>query len=319
MALALAGVVAAAVIVLLVHHVRKPISLRGAVIKEDADSRKQSPITDVEITVADGFPTAATKSDFSGYFKLTLPLGIRRGRPITLRFRHADYQPLDLKDVVSDKLYIVRLVPIRQDLPAQPNHPETTVANVFVRYSIETTTTLNIGTGIKIFQIDNKGGVPCEHHAPCSPDGKWRAAVGSASLDAGEGNVYENARLSCIAGPCPFVKIVSDGFSRGGRNIAVSVLGWSDTTTFLLQAEVFREEISDIVRETYPVIFGQSINFTLPSAAEGPSLEAEINGTHIIFPLGPAPVLSWADCNVRAGKDQSKSYRCELKPGYGFR
>ncbi len=135
----------------------------------------------------------------------------------------------------------------------------------------------------------------------------------------GTETVNENARLSCIAGPCPFTKIVSDGFSRGGRNIAVTVLGWSDTTTFLFLVEVFRHQISDIVRESYPVIFGDSLNFTLPGSAEGSSLEAEIDGTNIVFPLRPSPTLSWADCKVRVGKDQSKIYRCELRPRYRFR
>jgi len=38
-----------------------------------------------------------------------------------------------------------------------------------------------------------------------------------------------------------------------------------------------------------------------------------------VFPLGPAPVLSWATCRVRDEKNQAKDYRCELKPGYEFR
>jgi hypothetical protein len=312
------GVLLIAMIVVISHHA-KPISLRGAVIKQDADARRQSPITDVEVSVADGLTITPTKSDFSGSFKLTLPWRVLPGHPIILRFRHPDYEPLDLKDTVSDKLYVVHMVPIHPVVDNQLNRPEIAVADVFVRYSIETSTALNIGTGLKTFQVENAANIRCNYHTPCSPDGKWKAAINSASLDAGSGNEYENARLSCIAGPCPFTKVVSDGFSRGGRVITVSVLGWSDTTTFLLQAEVFRNEISDIVRESYPVIFGDSLNFTLPAAAEGPSLEAEIDGANIVFPLGPSPALSWADCNVRVGKDRSKIYRCELKLGYRFR
>ena len=179
---------------------------------------------------------------------------------------------------------------------------------------------MNIGTGIKTFQVENTANVECDHHAPCSPDGKWKGATGSVSLDAGAGNQYEDARFSCIAGPCPFTKVTSDGFSSGGRTISVTVLNWSDTSTFLLQAEVFRNELSNIVRESYPVIFGESLNFSLPANAEGPTLEAELNGTKIVFPLGPGATsnLSWVDCNVRIGKDQSRIYRCELKPGYQF-
>jgi hypothetical protein len=96
-------------------------------------------------------------------------------------------------------------------------------------------------------------------------------------------------------------------------------LDWSDTTTFLLQAEVYRSASVNLLRVTYPVIFGRSLNFTLPSDAQGPTLEAEMSGSQVIFPLGPDPILSWADCNVRAEKVQGKDYRCELKPGYGFK
>jgi len=57
----------------------------------------------------------------------------------------------------------------------------------------------------------------------------------------------------------------------------------------------------------------------LPAKAQGPSIEAEMNGSRIVFPLGPTPVLSWADCNVRVEKNQVKDYRCELKAGYQYR
>ncbi len=94
---------------------------------------------------------------------------------------------------------------------------------------------------------------------------------------------------------------------------------WWDTATFLLEAEVVRRMASNMVRETYPVIFGRALNFSLPATAEGPSIEAEINGEAIVFPLGPDLFLRWADCKVGIDKDQSKTYRCELKPGYEFR
>lgn len=305
--------------VVIYHHHKKPISLWGAVLKQDADAKKQSPIADVDITIPDLSPPVAAKSDFSGAFRLRLPPGIRRGREIELQFRHPGYQPLDLQEMVSDDLVVARMTPIEsEDDTIPPDHPPIPVANITIRYSIETTSSMNVGTDIATFQVVNKGDTPCHHRSPCSPDGKWKAAIGSGSLDAGEGNVLDDARVSCIAGPCPFTRVVSDELTHRTRKIDVSVLGWSDTTTFLLQAEVYRQEIGDIVRNSYPVIFGQSINFTLPPAAEGPTLIAEINNTSIVFPLGPAPILSWANCNVRVEKDQSKTYRCELKPGYAF-
>ena len=50
------------------------------------------------------------------------------------------------------------------------------------------------------------------------------------------------------------------------------------------------------------------------------TLEAEINGSPMVFPLGPDPSLSWATCTVRTGAEEEKTtvYRCELKPGYRF-
>jgi len=165
----------------------------------------------------------------------------------------------------------------------------------------------------------NTGNIPCNNQPPCSPDGKWKAAMGSVSLDAGEGNEFRNARVSCIAGPCPFTKIEQEELSPDRSHFNVSVRNWSDATTFLLEAEVVRPMTSDMVRESYPVIFGRALNFSLPAQAEGPSIEAEIDREAIVFPLGPDLLLRWADCHSAVDKDQSKTYRCELKPGYQFR
>jgi hypothetical protein len=73
-----------------------------------------------------------------------------------------------------------------------------------------------------------------------------------------------------------------------------------------------------MVHHSYPVVFGRALNFTLPSESEGVSIEADIERSTIIFPLGPALHLSWADCNARVNPDRTKVYRCELKPGYRF-
>jgi hypothetical protein len=296
-----------------------PISLQGAVIHQDSDANKQLPIADAEISVTDGLAAGSCKSDSSGFFRLTLPVGIKPGDPITIRFRHPEYQPLDLTELVEDKIYVARMATIPRQVLPQPNRPEVTLANVVVRYSIKATTTVNIGSAVKTFDVVNTGNVPCQDRRPCSPDGKWKAATGSGSLDAGEGNVLRNSRVSCIAGPCPFTKIDSDVSSQGGRTVTVSARDWSDTTTFLLEAEVVRPMVSDIVRESYPVKFGEALNFTLPGGADGVSIQAEMNEATIVFPLGPNLLLSWADCNARVNPDQTRVYRCELKPGYRFR
>jgi len=212
----------------------------------------------------------------------------------------------------------VAMVPVPE--PAKPNVKESVVSNIRVRYTINSRTESNVGSAVKTFQVVNKGNVPCDKHLPCSPDKKWKASKGSASLDAGQDNSFGNVRASCIAGPCPFTTIDSSGFEHGGRYITVSALDWSNTATFLLEAEVFRTAISSNVRESYPVIFGRTLNFTLPPTQEGVSLEAELDGAPMVFPLGPNLYLSWATCTARTNKEKDKTtvYRCELKPGYRF-
>jgi hypothetical protein len=296
-------------------HARRPLALQGAVTVQDTDSRKEQPIADVEVTA--DLATGAAKSDATGLFKLPLRRFIRRGQALVLHFRHPRYRPLDVNDFVGDKLYVVHMLPVSSGSPPA-NRPGMKVANVQVRYSIRAMTELNVGSAVKTFQIENKGNVPCKGQRPCSPDGKWRAAVGSATLDAGTGNEFRNARASCIAGPCPFTRIESDHYTQGGQTIMVSARDWSDTATFLLEAEVFHPMVSQVVHESYPVIFGEGLNFTLPSTAEGVSIEADLDGQTIIFPLGPALFLSWASCNARVNPDETRVYRCDLKPGYRF-
>lgn len=137
-------------------------------------------------------------------------------------------------------------------------------------------------------------------------------------LDAGDGNTFQGARVSCIAGPCPFTRIETDNFSRGGRKIEVSVRNWSDTASFLIEAEVIHPLVSDAIRQSYPVIFGRSMSFTLPPASQGPSIEAEVGGADIVFPLGPNLTLSWAKCSLQTASGGTKIYACELKDGYRF-
>src|SRR5277367_616849 len=313
---ALAGAVAA---ILVAVHRAQPITIRGAVLSQDADPQKQLPIADVQITGTSGLAVSSSKSDSLGFFSLTLRRGLRRRQPVILRFRHPDYQPLDLNEFIGDQVYITRVTPIPHEIRINADRPEVGVSSVRVRYSVKATTEADVGSAVKTFQVVNTGNVPCKGRHPCSPDGKWKAALGAASLDAGEGNEFRNARVSCIAGPCPFAKVEFEDLSRGGRIVNVSARNWSDTTTFLLEAEVVHPMVSDLVRISYPVIFGPTLNFSLPNSAEGPSIEAEINGDSIVFPLGPDLFLSWAECHVRIDKEQARAYRCELKPGYRFR
>jgi hypothetical protein len=217
---------------------------------------------------------------------------------------------------VAGNITVAKLVSLRPPKRIDTGGATQTIGNVVVRYSIKAANVLTVGSAVRSFEIENIGNVPCNGKPPCSPDGNWKAARGSVLLDAGAGNEFRNARASCIAGPCPFTKIDTGGLADPGRTISVSALAWSDTATFLVEAEVVHPMISDVVRNSYPVIFGDALNFTLPPAAEGVSLQAEVNGQRIVFPLGPALLLSWADCNARSNPDETRVYRCELKAGY---
>lgn len=313
-----AAVIAAATVSLVRYFRNRKLVLRGAVITANADPRKQQPIPGVEITATNGISAVRTTSDSTGAFTITLRKRIIRGPLVTLHFRHMDYGPLDMNVVPSDRIYVANMAPIHPERVLQQSLATQTIAsnNVIVRYSIKTATVVNVGSVVRAFEVKNKGNVPCGERPPCSPDGKWKAEAGSIVMEAGQGNQLRNLRVSCIAGPCPFTKVEPSDLPQAGESVTVKATVWSDTATFLVEAEVAHPMISDLVRNSYPVVFGDALNFTLPPAAEGVSLQADLNGESIVFPLGPNLLLSWADCEVRSNADQTRVYRCTLKPGF---
>jgi hypothetical protein len=297
------------------------ITLTGVVLQQNPDPRKQLPIAQVKITATEGEQTATGESSASGLFKLKLAKERWRDRPVTLTFQHPDYRPMEiappLKDELKGELYVVRMTP-NLTLAATPvGLRETTIKDVRIRYGERTSSIVNVGSAAKTFSVPNRGNVPCGK-PPCSPDGKWKASQGGITMDAGEGQQFDNARVSCIAGPCPFTKIETGAIPHAGRIITVKVSDWSDTVTFLVEAEVTRNMPADAIRQAYPAIYGRSMSFTLPATAEGPSIEGDFGGAEIVFPLGPALQLSWADCTLQVAADKTKLYLCELKPGYQF-
>jgi hypothetical protein len=299
------------------RHIRQPLTLTGAIVVQDTDVRKQLPIAGVEVLLKSGLAKGPATSDASGFFSLRLFKKVRRGERITLQFRHENYQPLDLNTTAQNDLYIVHMVPLVRRAVVS-SRPPTVISNVRARYTTKTRSSINVGSEAKTFEVQNAANVPCGRNPFCSPDGKWKAALGTITLDAGPGNEFRDARISCIAGPCPFTKIDSDSFATPAQKITATVRNWSDTTTFLLEAEVFHTMAGQIDYQSYPVIFGTALSFTLPPQSEGVSLEADISGQTIIFPLGPDLLLSWANCSAATRPDQTKVFRCELKSGYRF-
>jgi len=170
-----------------VHSKKRVVYLSGAVIRQDADPKKQIPIADVVITAADGLAEGDFTSNSSGFFSVALRQGVKPGQPVTLLFWHPGYKPLEVNATASGKIYVVRMVPISQEAREATHHPEVVVANVGVRYSVKSTAIENVGSAVKTFQVANTGSAPCNGRRPCSPDGRWKAASGGISLDAGQG------------------------------------------------------------------------------------------------------------------------------------
>lgn len=322
--------VAAAVVTLLIVRSQRwrprTLSIQGAVIRKDTDTRKELPIANVTVTATDGLMTVQTQSDASGYFNLKFRENLWPGQTVTLSFRHPDYDSYDVAlhlgiRSTTQKIYTAALTPIHTEALQRTTKNPSVVANIRIRYTVNSQGETNIASAVRTFQVVNQSNVPCNRQAPCSPDGLWKAATGSITMDAGPDHEYRDVRASCIAGPCPFTRIDPSGYSQGGRVITATALDWSDTATFLVEAKVFRTAIDSNVRESFPVIFGQTLNFTVPPTAEGPSIEAELDGTSMVFPLGPDLFLSWANCTGRPSREGEHAtvYRCELKSGYKFR
>lgn len=304
-----------------VWHRQRVINITGAVLVEDADLRKQRPLAGVKIIAEGGL--AMTETDPSGLFRLRLPPssplklnGGSRSKNVILQLSHPGYLPLERTIEADGQLEVLRMKPvITEELETGPEIP---VSDVRLRYTESQRTSVDTGSALKSFEVANTGNVPCGGHSPCSPDGRWKAAIGGASLDAGEGNEFREARVSCVAGPCPFTRIEHDGYSQGGRVINVTVRNWSDTVNFVLEAEVTRTSLNDAIRLSYPLIFSRGMNFSLPPSGEGPSIEATVGGFEAVYPIEPSLSTSWATCTVQVARDMTKSYRCDLRPGYRF-
>jgi hypothetical protein len=315
------------VAVVLIVHSRtsplKPILLTGAVLRDDTDPEKQTPLSNVAVSAVGGSYEINTTSDASGFFKLTVYPRLVPGRTIVLSFAHAGYKPVEIMEADSGQLYVVRMEPLVRELVTVADHTTirekaAKINHVRVRYSFKDQAVVNVGSIARQFKVVNTGNLPCHGQRPCSPDGKWKASTVPFLLEAPKGDEFRNVRASCVAGPCPFTRLDPPEISRPVRSIHITALNWSDTAGFLVEAEVVRTMATDRVHQSVPFIRGQTMSFALPAAAEGPSILADINGQEIVFPLGPHLILSWAGCSIEAPPGGNKIYRCELKPGFEF-
>lgn len=307
-----------------VPHLSPAITVEGSVLKEDVDPSKRTPLPGVTVRAERGETEVTAQSDPTGYFSVRLEAAIESGATLTLSFEKAGYRRVEMVPTQpGDQLYIVQmqLLEKKPELTlarGEPPAKTVTIKDVRVRYSFKDQSTISVGTVAKEFVATNKGNVPCRDQKPCSPDGRWKATLTVLPLDAERGNEFRNVRVSCVAGPCHFVKVETNATEKPTARVTVSVLNWSDPTAFLLESDVIRTMATDNVRQAYPFILGDTMSFALPPNSQGLSIEANLDGKLIIFPVGPALKLSWADCSEDTSPDGSRTFRCQLKPGYGF-
>ena len=181
--IAVTAVAIAAIVVYRATRVERIALITGVVLEADADPKKQQPIGDVMVTAEYESLVNESKSDASGLFRLILRPAIEFGGPVRLTFRHPDYQSVEAPVAASREIQIVHMKP---KSVAEDSRTPITITDVRVRYAMKSTATANVGSTAKTFEIANTANVPCDHKAPCSPDGKWKAAIGSLSLDAGD-------------------------------------------------------------------------------------------------------------------------------------
>jgi hypothetical protein len=300
-----------------------PLTLEGSVLTQNVDPTERTPLAGVTVTAMGDGRMVKGKSDATGYFSVTFDRGLKKDSQSELLFQKPGYKTTRLVATrPGDQLYIAQMTPLETKPPAKldlpPAEKPVVITDVKVRYSAKDQTTIPVGSIAKQFSALNNGNVPCRNQKPCSPDGRWKATLTTLPLDAEERNQFRNVRVSCIAGPCRFTKIDSAAFATPSRRISVSVLNWSDTTDFLVEADVVRTMVTDRVRTSYPFVLDDTMNFALPPNSEGPAIEADFNGQFTVFPLGPDALLSWATCNVELSADGNQIFRCRLKPGYQF-
>jgi hypothetical protein len=299
-----------------------PVTLVGNVLKQDSDPAQQTPLADVLVSASASSGTQSVRSGPTGLFSVTLNPGPEKGESVILTFKQAAYKPLRIVATrPGDQLYIARMEPLQPEAQAALKSATTPAKavelnNIRVRYTVKEQSTVNVGSLAKLFTVHNLGNVPCRGRPPCSPDGRWAASRTDLPLDAEDGNEFRNVRVLCVAGPCAFTQVLLPNTATPKRTFTVSVLNWSDTAVFLVEAEVIRTMVTDAVQYVYPFIVGSTMNFALPSGSEGPSIEADLDGQYVVFPLGPLLNLAWASCTVEVSQQGNKNFRCQLKPGY---
>src|SRR6185437_15315947 len=177
--LAAAAVLIAVIVARMQRWRPRNLTIQGAVVRSRPEPGKQSPIGGVTVTATDGMMTTTAKSDSSGYFQLRFRAKLWPGHVLQMEFRKPEFKDSNLTVPLtyrssSDRLFIAALEPIVPEKDEVTGKKLTVVSNVRVRFTENVEGDDNIGSAVKTFQVVNKGNVPCNRQAPCSPDGRWK-------------------------------------------------------------------------------------------------------------------------------------------------
>ena len=97
-----------------------PVTLMGAVLRQDDNPRNQTPLANVTVTAVDGSVAVHGKSNSSGLFTVSIRPRLSDRRRIVLVFDTPGYQPLSMTVFYpADRLYIARMQPLTREAGRQ--------------------------------------------------------------------------------------------------------------------------------------------------------------------------------------------------------
>jgi len=139
----------------------------GAVTVQDADTRKQLPIANVELR-RQSSRSWPRKIRLIRFFQNQAQQERQERQSHQTEIPPSDYRPLDVDEIATDKIFVVRLITLSKSADNIPGRPAAAVGNIRVRYSMKAMRTVNVGSAVKTFEVENVGNVPCKQQSPCS-------------------------------------------------------------------------------------------------------------------------------------------------------
>jgi len=139
--------------------------------------------------------------------------------------------------------------------------PQSRWSNNPCSYSIQGHENDECGQRGENFQVENVANVPCKGKLRVARRQMESLRSGSASLERAW-EINFKCSILVIQGPAPFTKIESNGFPKAARKsrLLLAIVKYGHLFS---GREVVHACQSQIDHQSYPVIFGPALNFTL--------------------------------------------------------